>query len=341
MELDPAALREALQKRMTLYTPSEGALLFPAVPGKVDDLVDQVVGVFAAIRRPVGDDDRATLRAALLERLVEGFRASPHASVRVSYNTDEQQAGVVHWNVETFIPSAGAPYEVEGEGRGPPLLVDVPDARLIRLAAELGAPRDVSILDVGAGKGRNTLPLARLGYPTDAVEPVTEVADILHGLVRGEGLRVRVVRGDFWDRAFELPRPRYRLVCFSEVGARLRGLTPVRGLFRRLADVLEPSGMALLGVFVTHAEYLPDPVTRELAENVSCPMYTREELEDAAFGLPLELVSDESVLLYEREHQDAWPPTAWYADWVSGQHVFALPDGTPPVEMRWLVYRRT
>jgi hypothetical protein len=121
----------------------------------------------------------------------------------------------------------------------------------------------------------------------------------------------------------------------------MRGLTPVRGLFRRLADVLEPSGMALLGVFVTHAEYLPDPVSRELAENLSCPMYTREELEDAAFGLPLELVSDESVLLYEREHQDAWPPTAWYADWVSGQHVFELPDGTPPVEMRWLVYRRT
>ena len=329
VELDPAVLREALRKRMTLHTPAEGAFLFPAIPGKVDELVDQVVGVFAAIRRPVGDEDRATLRAALLERLVTGFQESPHASVRVSYNTDEEHAGVVHWNVETFIPSAS------------PLLVEVPDTRLLRLAAELGAPRDVSILDVGAGKGRNTLPLARLGYATDAVEPVAAVADILDERVRDEGLRVRVVRGDFWDRALYLPRPRYRLVCFSEIGSRLRGLTPVRGLFRRLADVLEPSGMALLGVFVTHAEYLPDPVTRELAENLSCPMYTREELEDAAFGLPLELVSDESVLLYEREHQDAWPPTGWYADWVSGQHVFDLPDGTPPVEMRWLVYRRT
>jgi len=341
VELDPVALREAMQRRMTLHTPVEGAFLFPAVPGKVDDLVDQVVGVFASIRRPVGDEDRATLRAALLENLVNGFQASPHASVRVSYNTDEEQAGIVHWNVETFIPSDEAPYEIEGEGSGPPLLAEVPDARLIRLAAELGAPRDVTILDVGAGKGRNTLPLARLGYPIDAVEPVAGAADVLDELVRKERLRVHIARGDFWDPAFELPRTHYRLVCFSAVGSRLRGLTPVRGLLRRLSDVLDPLGVGLLPVFVTHPDYVPDPVARELAENRSCPMYSREELEDAAFGLPLELVSDESVLTYEREHQDAWPPTSWYADWVSGQHVFELPGGTPPVELCWRVYRRT
>ncbi len=212
----------------------------------------------------------------------------------------------------------------------------------MQLARELGSPRKVHYLDVGAGHGRNTLPLARLGHPTDAVEPIPEVAAVLEARVAAAGLAVRVVRGDFLDPAFPLPREKYHLVSLSEVGTQMRGLTPVRGLLRRLADVLEPSGVGLLHVFVARAGYLPGPVTREFAEAVSSPMYTREELEDAAFGLPLRLVSDESVRAYEQKHLGAaFPPAPWYPAWVSGQHVFDLPEGESPVALRWLVYRRT
>ena len=62
----------------------------------------------------------------------------------------------------------------------------------------------------------------------------------------------------------------------------------------------------------------------------------------AAAGLPLELVADDSVYDYEKEHlpPGAWPPTSWYEDWISGQDVFAIEREKRPIEMRWLVYRQ-
>ncbi len=66
---------------------------------------------------------------------------------------------------------------------------------------------------------------------------------------------------------------------------------------------------------------------------------------DALAGFPLALVSDMSVYDYEKNHLPAgtWPPTSWYAEWVSGQDVFDVPprDERPPIEMRWLVYERS
>lgn len=60
-----------------------------------------------------------------------------------------------------------------------------------------------------------------------------------------------------------------------------------------------------------------------------------------ASGLPLRLVSDDSVYEYEQANlpAGAWPPTSWYADWVGGD-VFDLPREECPIEMRWLVFER-
>jgi hypothetical protein len=65
-------------------------------------------------------------------------------------------------------------------------------------------------------------------------------------------------------------------------------------------------------------------------------------MSSASAGLPLELVADDSVYDYEREHlpEGAWPPTSWYADWVSGLDVFTVEREKCPIEMRWLVYRK-
>ena len=62
----------------------------------------------------------------------------------------------------------------------------------------------------------------------------------------------------------------------------------------------------------------------------------------AAAGLPLELVADDSVYDYEKAHlpDGAWPPTSWYAEWVSGQDVFDVAREECPIEMRWLVYQK-
>ena len=38
--------------------------------------------------------------------------------------------------------------------------------------------------------------------------------------------------------------------------------------------------------------------------------------------------------------EGAWPPTSWYAGWVTGHDVFGLPRDASPIDMRWLVYRK-
>ena len=60
-------------------------------------------------------------------------------------------------------------------------------------------------------------------------------------------------------------------------------------------------------------------------------------------GPPLVLESDDSASDFEKAHlpATAWPPTNWYESWVSGQDVFDVPREASPIELRWLVYRKT
>jgi ectoine hydroxylase-related dioxygenase (phytanoyl-CoA dioxygenase family) len=338
--LPSSELEGAMAKSVQSLTAAGGEILLPALPGKVGELAQRVLATAAVAGRPFGESDAATFRQALAAHMVEQFGQSPHAWVHVKYGSDADDPTVLHWTVAPVVLPEEAAYADDGEGKGPPLLGDVPDARLVQLAGTLGAPKEVTFLDVGAARGRNAVALARLGYPTVAVEPISEIAEALERRVAEERLAVEVVRGDFWDPGVSLPRSSYRLVSVTEPGTRLRGLTSVRALLRRLSQVLEPSGMALLHVFLARGDYVPDPATRELAEAMSSPVYTREELEDAAFGLPLELASDEDALAYEREHRASWPPAPWYEAWASGRHVFDLEAAACPIELRWLVYRR-
>lgn len=88
--------------------------------------------------------------------------------------------------------------------------------------------------------------------------------------------------------------------------------------------------------------YIPDNAARELGQQVYTTIFTRDELTNAAGLLPLALVGDDSVYEYEKTHlpDGAWPPTTWYAGWVSGLDVFDVERETCPIEMRWLVYQK-
>ena len=108
------------------------------------------------------------------------------------------------------------------------------------------------------------------------------------------------------------------------------------------AECLAPGGRLVFNVFLPQVGYTPDAAARELGLQVYTAIFTYPEVAGAVAGLPLALVADDSVYDYEERHlpEAAWPPTTWYADWVSGLDVFDVPRHESPIEMRWLVYQK-
>lgn len=100
--------------------------------------------------------------------------------------------------------------------REPPLFGSEPDARVWALATAANDPASFPILDIGAGTGRNTLPLARRGHPLDAVQLSSQFAETIRQQAGREALAVRVIQRDVFTTSDDLRRD-YRLILLSEV----------------------------------------------------------------------------------------------------------------------------
>jgi len=218
----------------------------------------------------------------------------------------------------------------------------LPDAKVISVAAGLGDPRSAPVLDIGAGTGRNAVPLARLGHPIRAIEPVAKLADEMRKGAQAEELVLEVDDIDFLGPAVSLPAGHYALALATEVLSHFRNVGQVRQLFERLAPAMAPGGLVLVSCFLTADGYKPDALAREASEFAWCTLFTRSELKFIVDELPFDKMSDESVHDYENEHlqPSSWPPTSWFVSWTQGADAFDVPAGKAPMEMRWLVYRR-
>jgi 2-polyprenyl-3-methyl-5-hydroxy-6-metoxy-1,4-benzoquinol methylase len=226
--------------------------------------------------------------------------------------------------------------------REPPLFGAHADAKVLDLARSLGDPASVAVLDVGAGTGRNTIPLARSGFTMHAVEMTPEFAAVLRAELEKAAVSARVFEGDALDPKIGIPAGNYRLIVLAEVVSHFRNVIQLRTLFERAAEWLVPGGLLLFSIFLSADDYEPDAMVREFAEVMWCCLFNRKELAAAAEGLPFTMVSDESTHDYEHEHLDAsaWPPTGWFAQWASGRDVFDVSAEKSPLELRWVVYRR-
>lgn len=226
--------------------------------------------------------------------------------------------------------------------RQPPLFGKWPDTKVMQLAADLGDPATAPVLDVGAGTGRNALPLARRGHPTDALELVPELAAEMRKAASHEGVPVEVIEGDVLSPELALKTSHYKLIVLSEVTSHFRDLEELRTVFGKFAGALAPGGLVVVSAFLAMDGYKPDALVRQVSETAWSRVFTRAELGFITSELPFDRISDESAHDHEKNHlpSEAWPPTGWFVDWSSGRNVFDLPAGKVPMELRWLVYRR-
>ncbi|HEX2872298.1 MAG TPA: class I SAM-dependent methyltransferase [Polyangiaceae bacterium] len=342
-ETNSVVLRQAMIRRLPRRLQCSGELGLPAVPALLEHYVKIFDGIWESVGRKFTPPELDEFRKSLAARLDQAFAASSSAKVVVTYQTDPSPKTSLTWKIVAMTADFTDEYKYWVDTRTPPLFGKDADAKAVDSARSLGAPADVTILDVGAGTGRNTLPLAREGFAVDALEPANALCTILRETVTTEQLSVGVVEGNILDGALELPRPQYRMILLSEVVAsHFRSVEQLRQLFEVAARRLEPGGLFVFNAFLSDGGYKPDDLARQLSQVLWCCLFTRNDLELASKGLPFERVADESAAEYERAHlpEGQYPSTGWYEGWSGGQDLFELPAERPPMELRWLVYRK-
>ena len=337
--MDNSPIQSAMARRLHRRAIANGEITVPAVPGMLEEYVAMCAGLFESLGRGFTDEQLDNLRAILRDQLNEAFAASPRSEIVISY---EAPVGMlVNYHVKCRWWSVEGAYENWIATREPPLFGSEPDARVWDLAGEAADPRNYPILDLGAGTGRNALALARRGHPVDAVEMTPSFAESILVAAQQDSLSVRVLQRDIFATLADLRRD-YQLILLSEVVSDFRSADQLRGVFSMASNCLAPGGRLVFNAFVAHRSYTPDESALQLGQQCYTTIFTQAQMADALAGFPLTLVSDESVYDYEKDHlpAESWPPTSWYADWVSGMDVFDVPRSDRPIEMRWLVYEK-
>lgn len=347
MSIDTAYMRDAMTRRLLRRGASTGQITLPAVPGMLDQYVSMCNNIFAALGRKFSKDELDHLRSLLAKELANAFAGSNRSNIVISY--DAPIGTTLNYFIQPQAMSLADTYDNWVATRKPPLFGTNPDARVMALADDIADPANGRVLDIGAGTGRNALALARRGHPVDAVELTSKFAEILRAEAYKHLLNIRVVDRDVFETMDDL-RKDYQLIVLAEVVSDFRNAMQLRAIFELAAECLAPGGHLVFNTFVPRPGMLSDDAVRELADaarefgqQVYTTIFTGEEIDTASAGLPLRLLTNDSVYEYEEANLPAggFPPTGWYADWVSGLDLFDVPREQSPVEMRWLVYQKT
>jgi SAM-dependent methyltransferase len=333
-------LREAMVRRMYRRTMAEGQIMVPAVPGLLDEYVQLCGNVCASLGVEYTPEQSVQLKRVLEAELAKAFKGSQRSDIVISFQVPFGTG--MNYHVKAEWRTIEADYDHWVATRPPPLFGTEPDARVLALASEAEDATTHRVLDVGAGTGRNAFALARRGHPVDAVEMAPKFADIMRSEAESESLGVRVIQSDVFT-AVEGVHEEYQLMVLSEVVPDFRTTHELRGVFELAADCVAPGGRLVFNAFLARPGYTPDDAARELGQQCNTMIFTRDEVTSAAADLPFELVADDSAYEYEQTHlpEGAWPPTGWFAGWASGLDVFDVPREESPIELRWLVYRKS
>lgn len=337
---DSSTLREAMVRRLYRRSMAEGQITVPAVPGMLEEYVQLCANMCATLGVWYTPDQSVQLRTVLEAELAKAFKASQRSDIVISFQVPFGTG--LNYRVKAEWRTVEADYDHWVATRPPPLFGTAPDARVMALAREAADPSAYRVVDIGAGTGRNALALARLGHPVDAVEMAPKFAEVMRSEAERESLGVRVIQSDVFT-AMEGVHDEYQLMVLSEVVPDFRTTHEVRGMFELAVDCLAPGGHLVFNTFLAQPGYTPDSTARELGQQCNTMIFTRSEVAAAAAGLPLELVADDSAYEYEKAHlpEDAWPPTGWFEGWASGLDVFDVAREESPIELRWLVYRKS
>ncbi|TAG87748.1 MAG: class I SAM-dependent methyltransferase, partial [Oscillatoriales cyanobacterium] len=241
--VNPDILQQAILYKINTRVTARGELVFPCVPGMVNHYLKSIEKLFSTLDRPLPEDRKEELRKLLATKLEQGYRTSTASMMILQYESVQPPQTGLACKVIVTTSTVGEQYKSWVDTREPPLFGSHPDAKLMATAAKLGNPDRIRILDVGAGTGRNTLPLARLGYSVDAIELTPAFAEQLQTAATAENLPVTVTEGDVLDPLMRMKPARYQLAVAAEVISHFRDIDQVRLFLAKMCDFLCPGGV--------------------------------------------------------------------------------------------------
>ncbi len=320
-----------------------GEIEMSCLPALIDLYMERLQTLFDAFGKSFTSDENEHLRSLLLGKLEEGFLVSPLSKLVFKYEPSQSPNTGITYTISYVISSITDQYNDWAVNKEPPLFGSHADAKVMEVAAQVkmllgGNPH---ILDIGAGTGRNTFPLARMGYQVDALEMTPAFAEQLQTVVHNENLPVNVIPHDILDPLTRLKILTYDLAICCEVTSHLRDVNQLRLLFGKACDYIQRGGLFLFNAFITNPGYEPSNLHRQVAEIAWSTFFTEEDLQNALINLPMEIITNESVIDFERDHlpPEAWPPTSWFENWSTGRNIFPL-ETPPPVQLRWIICKR-
>jgi 2-polyprenyl-3-methyl-5-hydroxy-6-metoxy-1,4-benzoquinol methylase len=339
---DPQQLRAAQARRLNRKLRIKGELLFPCLPSLLEEFTQRLATVFSVLGKPFSAAEVEQLRKLMRGQLEKGFATSSLSQLKVTWWSDDAKDLLLHYRMQVIERTKSGQYEYWVKNRKPPLFGAHPDARVMEVAG--GLPKGSRIADLGAGTGRNAIPLAAAGHRVDAVDATESFVEIIRkdAAAKGVAERVDVLRANILSDQESLPGGVYRLVVLSEVVPDLRQLADLRSVFWRANHLLAPEGILLFNAFLAEDDFDVDQRTRELSQLHWCWLLTRKEVLAAASGLAFELESDVEAHGYEKQRLEQWPPTGWYSQWARGKDLFGLAEHElPPAGLRWLTFRKS
>ncbi len=325
-----------------------GEILFPCVPALLPQTIRLMQQNLSALGHELSEEDLNGYHRLLEPKLAQWFEEDPGTRLQFCYSPLEPSLGLfggVKIELVSRIVTIEDNYSRWTENRKGALFGPQPDAKVKAVAAQIAAgqaPQAIRLLDVGAGTGRNTFPLARDGFQVEALELTHVLAQRMIEQNQSEQLDIQIITGDFLDRDLPLAPNSYDLVFLSEVIAtHFRSIPQVRQALIRLCELVKVGGWLLFDIFLCVPEYEPTTMVRQLSLVYWTYLVTELELQQVLQDMPLELISNESSYQFEKEHSppEHWPPTGWYENWSTGRNLFPI-ESRPPLELRWLLCRR-
>lgn len=111
-------------------------------------------------------------------------------------------------------------------------------------ALDIKAGANMIALDLGAGFGMHSIPLARQGW---AVTAVDESSELLHELQdRGVGLSMRIVEGNLLNAGKYMSAAPQIVLCMGDTLTHLQTKEEIAGLFGEVSRMLAPGGLFAL-----------------------------------------------------------------------------------------------